>query len=215
VRPFAKHFTVYVVNRPPGLPPSMTMAQLAEVYAHGLKAMFDGPVNALGISTGGSIALQLAADHPELVDRLILGGAAFTLGPIGKRAQRAYIQRAHAGKRPSPALAEAITGSPVGQRLLAGLLWLSDGGRKDYTDAISPLCAEDQFDLGGRLHEIRAATLIIQGEQDRPYPLELARRTAQAIPDAKLIVYNGVGHSGTFTDKRFARDASAFLLDGC
>jgi len=214
VRPFADRFTVHVVNRPPGLPPTTTMAELAGVYARGLKAMVGGPVDVLGISTGGSIALQLAADHPELVDRLVLGGTACTLGPIGKRAQRGYIQRAEAGERPSPALAEVVTGSPIGQRLLAGLLWLSDGHRKDHTDAVVVLRAEDEFDLGGRLRDISAPTLMIQGERDRVYPLELARRTAQGIPGAKLIVYDGVGHNGTFTGKRFARDVLAFLLTG-
>jgi pimeloyl-ACP methyl ester carboxylesterase len=174
--------------------------------------MFDRPFPVMSISTGASIALQLAADHPGVVDRLVLGGAAHRLGPIGKRAQRAYLERAEAGKRPSPALAEVVTASPVAQRVLSGLLWLSDGGRKDHADAIAVLTAEDGFDLSGRSSEIKASTLIIQGERDRVYPLELARRTAEGIPGAKLVVYDGVGHSGTFTDKRFARDALAYLL---
>jgi hypothetical protein len=43
------------------------------------------------------------------------------------------------------------------------------------------------------------------------HPLELARRTAEGIPDADIVVYAGAGHSGTFTTRRFARDALAFL----
>jgi hypothetical protein len=42
------------------------MADLAAVYAEAIKTTFDGPVNMLAISTGGSIALQLTADHPSL-----------------------------------------------------------------------------------------------------------------------------------------------------
>jgi pimeloyl-ACP methyl ester carboxylesterase len=164
-----------------------------------------------GISTGGSIALQLAADHPELVGRLVLCGTACTLGPIGRGAQRAYIERARAGKRPSPALADAVTGSPLARPLVAGLLWLADGRREDTTDAITVLSAEDRFDLCQDLHRIRAATLLLHGERDRVYPPELARRTAEGIPDADIVVYGGAGHSGTFTDKRFARDTLAFL----
>jgi hypothetical protein len=37
------------------------------------------------------------------------------------------------------------------------------------------------------------------------------RRTAEGIPDADIVVYDRVGHSGTFTDKRFPRDVLAFL----
>jgi pimeloyl-ACP methyl ester carboxylesterase len=213
VRPFTEHFTVYVVNRPPGLPPATTMADLAGVYAQAIKATFQGPVNMLAISTGGSIALQLAADHPDLVDRLVLAGTAATLGPVGRRAQRDYIERARQGRRPSPALAGVVTESALGRGLLAGLLWLSDGGREDYTDAVVVLNAEDGFDLRGRLHDIKAATLLIQGDQDLVYPLDLARQTVEGIPDAQLVVYRGRSHSGTFTDKRFAPDALAFLTD--
>lgn len=96
------------------------MAELATVYAAGLQAGFPGPVNVLGISTGGSIALQLAADHPELVGRLVLAGTAYTLGPIGRRAQRGYVERAERGGRPSPALADVVTESAIGRRLLRG-----------------------------------------------------------------------------------------------
>lgn len=213
VRPFTEHFTVYAVNRRPGLPPGTTMTDLAAVYAQAIRTTFEAPVNMLAISTGGSIALQFAADHPGLVDRLVLAGTACTLGPIGRRAQRAYIERARQGRRPSPALAEVVTESTIGRRLLEGMLWLSDSSHEDHTDAVIVLDAEDGFDLRGRLHDIKAATLLIQGDRDLVYPLELARQTVEGIPDAQLVVYPGRSHSGTFTDKRFVPDALAFLTD--
>ncbi|WP_214410050.1 alpha/beta fold hydrolase [Sphaerisporangium fuscum] len=214
VRPFTGHFSVHVVNRPPGLPPTTTMADLAAVYADAIRTTFEHPVAVLAISTGGSIALQLAADHPDLVDRLVLAGAACTLGPVGRRAQRAYIERARQGRHPSPALAEVVTESRIGRTLLKGLLWLSDAGRQDHSDAVTVLNAEDGFDLRGRLGDITAATLLIQGDRDVVYPLELARQTVAGIPDARLVIYPGRTHSATFTDKRFAPDALAFLTGG-
>ncbi|MFI6733329.1 alpha/beta fold hydrolase [Nonomuraea sp. NPDC050451] len=214
VRPFTKDFTVYVVNRPPGLPPTTTMADLAAVYARAIATTFEGRVRMLAISTGGSIALQLAADHPHLVDRLVLAGTACTLGPAGRRAQRGYIERARQGRRPSPALAAIVTESPIGRALLKGLLWLADSGQGDHTDAVTVLNAEDGFDLRGRLHDIKAATLLIHGEKDLVYPLDLARETVEGIPEARLAVYPGRSHNATFTDKRFAPDTLAFLLDG-
>ncbi|MEV6864559.1 alpha/beta hydrolase [Streptosporangium subroseum] len=211
VRPFTERFTVHVLNRPPGLPPATTMAELAAHYADAIEATFTGPVNVLGMSTGGSVALQLSADHPELVARLVLGGTACTLGPIGRRAQHAYIDRARRGQRPSPALAEMVTESAIGRTLVKALGWLADG-RKDHTDAATMLNAEDGFDLHRRLHEIKAPTLLIQGDRDLVYPLELARQTARGIPGARLIAYPGRSHGTTFTDKRFASDALAFLI---
>ncbi|MBB5083871.1 alpha/beta fold hydrolase [Nonomuraea endophytica] len=206
LKPFTERFTVHLLNRPPGLAPDTTMAELAAVYAGG----FDGPARVLGVSTGGSVAQQLAADRPDLVERLVLAGTAGRLGPIGKRTQRAYVDRARQGRRPSPALAELVTPSPLARRLLSGLLWLSDGSA-DHSDAATMLNAEDGFDLLGRLADIKAPTLLIHGENDVVYPLELARRTAEGIPGARLIVYPGKSHSATFTDRRFALDALTFL----
>ncbi|MCX4824623.1 alpha/beta hydrolase [Streptomyces sp. NBC_01142] len=210
LRPFSERFTTHLLIRPPGLPPTTTMTQLAAVHADAIRETFSGPVNVLGLSTGGSLALQLAADHPGLVDRLVLGGTACTLGPVGRRAQRRYIERARQGKRPSPALAEMLTGSTIGRTALKGLLWLMDGSR-EHLDAATMLGAEDGFDLRSRLHEIKAPTLLLQGGKDIVYPLDLARQTVQGIPDARLVVYQDRSHSGTFTDKRFSADALDFL----
>ncbi|MFG2341008.1 thioesterase domain-containing protein [Streptomyces yangpuensis] len=69
LRPFGERFTTHLVVRPPGLPPATTMAQPAAAHADAIRATFSRPVNVLGLSTGGSLALQLAADHPELVSR--------------------------------------------------------------------------------------------------------------------------------------------------
>ena len=210
VRPFAEHFTVRVPNRAPGLPPDTTMAELAAHYADAVTGSATGPVHVLGLSTGGSLALQLAADRPELVDRLVLGATAHSPGAVGERAQRAYVERARRGRRPSSALAEAVTGSPMAQAVLRPVLWLSDG-RTDHTDAATMLNAENNADLRERLHGIRAPTLLIHGERDLVYPRELAELTAESIPDARLVSYPGRGHAGTLRDRRFARNALAFL----
>ena len=44
----------------------------------------------MGVSTGGS-ALQPAADHPELVNRLVLVASACRLGPGGRSGQRRVL----------------------------------------------------------------------------------------------------------------------------
>jgi TAP-like protein len=72
--------------------------------------------------------------------------------------------------------------------------------------------AEDAFDVSDRLGEIRAPTLVIGGERDPGYSRELFEETARGIPDARLFIYEGRGHGGTVTDRRFARDVTAFLV---
>jgi pimeloyl-ACP methyl ester carboxylesterase len=61
---------VVLFNRRPGLPRGMTMAALAAEHADAIRAGLGGPVDVVGTSTGGSIAQQLAAEHPDAVARL-------------------------------------------------------------------------------------------------------------------------------------------------
>jgi pimeloyl-ACP methyl ester carboxylesterase len=77
--PLARAFTVYRVGRRVGLKPGTTIADLANDYAVALEGEFGGPVDVLGISMGGSIALQLGVDRPAMLRRLVVAGAAFRL----------------------------------------------------------------------------------------------------------------------------------------
>ena len=76
LKPMARHFTVYAVNRKPGLAAGSTIEDLAGDYAQAIAQEFSGPVCVEGISTGGSVAQQFAIDHPQLVRRLVLTATA-------------------------------------------------------------------------------------------------------------------------------------------
>jgi pimeloyl-ACP methyl ester carboxylesterase len=65
-------------NRP-GFAPSTTVAALAADHVAAIDAAFGTAVDLLGISTGGAIAQQIAADYPYIVRRL---------GSIGRSYQR-------------------------------------------------------------------------------------------------------------------------------
>src|SRR6476469_3468556 len=72
LKPFAEHFRVYAVNRAPHLAPDATMGTIAAQHADAISSRFATPVDVLGVSSGGSVALQLAADHPDAVHRLVV-----------------------------------------------------------------------------------------------------------------------------------------------
>ncbi len=214
-------FTVYRVNRKIGLKRgATTMADLADHYAIALEGEFAGrPVDVLGVSTGGMIAQQFAVDHPHLLRRLVLGGAAHRLGPVAREAELRSARFSAGGenRRSLAAMAPIFVASPLAQRLVGGMYWLTAplagmGRDWDPSDMIATYEAEVAFDIGGRLGEISAPTLVICGERDRAFTPELFRRTAERIPDARLIVYEGRGHGGSLTDRRFARDVVSFLM---
>jgi pimeloyl-ACP methyl ester carboxylesterase len=186
--PLARTFRVYRINRKVGLSPHTTMADLASHYATAIEDSFEGAINILGFSTGGSIAQQFAVDRPELVRRLVLAGTACRLGPVARDAQRRQAQFAAWGqyRRSLAALAPTITGSALGQRLAGTAMWLAAplggmGPNWDPSDLIATVEAEDAFDAWERLEEIRAPTLVIGGEREPGYPRELFAETARSM----------------------------------
>ena len=85
-------FTAYSVLRKPGLPPGYTLEDMAGDYATMIRDEFGGPVDVIGISTGGSIVQHFAADHPDLVRRLVIHSSALYV-------ERSSPQAADAGRR--------------------------------------------------------------------------------------------------------------------
>jgi len=218
--PLARRSTVWLVNRRPGLHPAVTMADLAADHAAVLTAHFGGPVDVLGVSTGGSVALQLAADHPRAVQRLVVACAAHRLGPLAKEVmlRAAALQRAGADRAAQRELARLTTRSAVSGRVLGDVQWLAErllfGRHVDRADWYATIRAEDVFDLGPRLREITAPTLVVGGDRDLAYPPELLAATASGIPGATLRLYRGRGHGGALVDRRFAPDVARHLRGG-
>ncbi len=216
--PLARGFTVYRVNRKVGLKRGATFADLADDYALALESEFASPVDVLGVSTGGMIAQQFAVNHPHLLRGLVLGGAAHRLGPVAREAERRSARFAARGdhRRSLAAMAPVFVASPLLRRLVGGMYWLTAplvGMGRDWhpSDMIATIEAEVAFDIGDRLGEISAPTLVIRGGRDRAFTPELFKQTAERIPAARLIVYEGRGHGGSLRDRRFARDVVSFL----
>lgn len=213
--PLAASHRILRLTPRPDLDPNATMADIARDHADALRLEFPGPVDVMGISTGGSIALQLAADHPDVVQRLIVVSAAYKLGPEGKRTQLRVAEEVAEG-RPRRASREMFSGlatSALGRRLAAGVGWLLGPAMlgKATPDMLAIIHAEDGFNLRDRLSEIDAPTLVIGGDRDNVYPVELLRETATLIPNGRAIVYPGQGHMAVAGEPRLMQDVLEFL----
>ena len=205
-----------VVNRRPCLARGITFAQLAAEHADAIRDGLGGRADVIGISTGGSIAQQLAADHPEVVDRLVLASTAARLEGPTKELQRRIAARIRAGApRRAMAVMAADLVPPWRGRLVAGVAALIAGPLvletdHDLDDLATTIEAEDTFDLA-RCPPIHARTLIVAGADDRFYPRALVDETARLIPGSELLVLDGRGHITALSDRRFGAALSAFL----
>lgn len=212
--PLARNREVWWLNRRAGLPPGTTMADLAGDYAAALRQQFGEPVDVLGVSTGGSVALQLAADHPETVARLVIVSAAYRLGPYGRACQRETARWLRAGstRRASAAMMSILGAHATTRRFMRILGWLLGPvifGRAG-TDLLATIDAEDAFDLHDRLAGITAPTLVIGGGRDACYGRELFEQTAALIPGGAALILPRHGHLGV-QNRRIAREVLEFL----
>jgi pimeloyl-ACP methyl ester carboxylesterase len=210
--------TTWLLWRRPHTGPT-SMAEIAAGYAAAIRTELPalgapgGPVGVFGISTGGAIAQQLAADHPDTVSRLVLSLCADRFDEAGLRSQKEMegLIRAGQWRRLYARLGPIFM--PKHRRIARYLFWLMGplmmSPPKDPTHMLAELEAEDDFDLGPRLATIVAPTLVQLAELDEFYAPARTRALAAAIPGAELVTYPGVGHMGpypTLTD-----DAYAFL----
>jgi pimeloyl-ACP methyl ester carboxylesterase len=204
--------TVYVFHRPAGIAAGTTMAELAATHAAALEAHFGAPVDVMGASTGGAIALQLAVDHPAVPRKLVVAAAASWLGDAGRRRLRLYSDRIAQGKSGAAVLASVLAG-PLMRWPATALIWLMERRERhvDPADMLATIDAECGFDVTSQLGQITAPTLVIAGARDRAFTPQLFEATAAGIPNSQLVLYPNRGHIGTMLDPRFGRDVAAFL----
>lgn len=213
---YAGSHTVYWVGRPTGLARGTSFAQIAASTADALRAEFGAPVRVLGNSTGGSIAQQLAAEHPDVVERLVLLSTGCRLGALAASTQRDMIRIAARGRtRPMMAAVAWDLVPPWRGRTPAAAFMYLAGPRlypraKDLLDLLVTIEAEDTFDLR-TLPPITAPTLIVNGGRDRFYELEIVHETAALISNSQLALYPERGHVTVATDRRAIAAIRAFL----
>lgn len=215
----ARNFTVYAVDRKPGIQYGATMRGLASGYGRAIESEFGEAVNLMGISTSGSIAQQFAIDFPHLVRKLVLGATAYWLGSEGKKLQLKYVNLIAQGRFRDAArvfFPAVFVESSFSQWLLGWMLWLVEPvffRPTNPDDLINTILAEDKFNAEEDLHKITAPTILIGGERDFFYPEELLRRTVDLIPNSRLIIYLGRKHSEVETDAHFVPDVISFLTN--
>ena len=214
-------YTTYVVLRRPGMPQGYTLRDMAADYAAMIREEFSGPVDVIGVSTGGSIAQHLAADHPDVVRRLVIHSSACVLSRDARRLQlkvRDLALQRRWVKAWGLLVDAVVPRRGVIGRIRTPVVWLAAGllglfdAPKDPSDLAVTILAEDRHDFRDRLGEIAATTLVVAGADDPFYSVTLFRETAAGIPDARLILYPGMGHPAS--GRQFRRDILAFLGEG-
>jgi 3-oxoadipate enol-lactonase len=193
----------------PPLTPGLTLAGLAAQVAEVSAATRARRV--VGLSLGSSVALQLAADYPDLVSRLIVGaptiaGAPAEPGTAQRRRELTVLRRmAPVMTRQIPAgelLADLWMASPPdifrgteshpALRARLRSVIIRHSWEELATGALASLAAGVQTDAD--LRRITAATLVFCGDEDMPTFIANADRLGRVLPDCRVAPVRAAGH---------------------
>ncbi len=171
----------------------------------------------VGFSMGGYVAFSLLERYPDRVAALALvdtrAEADSEEGKAGRRQLASNVLAEGArvavdamlGKLLSPATAER---RPDTVRLAESIMLTA----KPAAIAAAALGMAERPDRTALLAGIRVPTLVIVGADDAITPPDVARRMADAIPAAQLVVVDGAGHlSNLERPESFNEALSAWL----
>lgn len=195
----------------PGAPPYALRDLVADAIGL-LDALGLARAHLVGMSMGGWIAQLAALDHADRVASLVLMSTRATphgpgdpdLPDVSARLQALFAEEP---QEPDWADRDAVIEHLVnGERPFAGTLPFDEAGRRaiaarvhDRTVSLASSLTNHTLIDGGdrwreRLGDLRVPTLVVHGTEDPLFPLGNARALAREIPDARLIVLEGVGH---------------------
>jgi 3-oxoadipate enol-lactonase len=174
------------------------IADLSHQLAALLRARGIARAHVAGISLGGLIAQHFAADHADLVDRLVLIDTTprYTEELRAMWAVRAATARREGSAALIPGLLPIwfsppfLAQNPPSVRYVRDTLARSPG--EGYALACEALAAAD---LRSDAARIAAPTLVVCGDDDIPSFLDAARWLAQSIAGAKLAWIAGARHA--------------------
>jgi pimeloyl-ACP methyl ester carboxylesterase len=151
-----------------------------------------------GHSIGGWLALRLAADRPERVERLIVADALGLQTPAAPAVDLGALDEEEFGKRLLARLGTIATAQPYGFGAEFTNVRTSPEFERQWKGRglVAALtrgpCADPQ--LMARLSHIDVPVLIAWGRQDGIAPAEHALLLRDALPNARLALIDGAGH---------------------
>jgi len=153
----------------------------------------------VGISGGGNVLLHMATKQPERIKAMVLVSAT----PYFPLQARAIMSR-YADTLPEQQWTTLRGSHPGGDPQIKALLASTKAFAESY---------DDMNFTPPYLATIQARTLVVQGDRDPLYPVEISVEMARAIPHSSLWILPDAGHGPVIGVRwpEFLKTAAAFL----
>ena len=157
----------------------------------------------LGVSMGGMIAQELAINHPERVNKLILGCTFSKMdetsgfSPEISKELEIYSKSSHdneSRQRLAISIIDSSFNKGASRMLLLPIMKVAikSSPLNGFGEQLDALLAHDAMD---RLGRITASTLVIVGTEDRVIKPASSDVIANLVPKSKLIKLKGGSHA--------------------
>jgi len=196
-----------------------------DLYMRNMMAVVDAAgvdsFTLLGVSTGGTVALDAAMTYPQRIERLVVGGCSASTGgdpyllasaptEVGRLFDEC-VSRPPACERIERLLRAIVFDDGLITDALVGELYAWAQREPRHAETWRRSTSVPRSNLTA-LQSITAPALIVHGRHDRMVPLEGALMLLGHIPQADLVVLNRCGHWPPFERPReFASVVRAFL----
>ena len=211
---FGEDFEVYVFDRRLNLPETYSVDDMANDYIAAFEALGLKEVAIYGISQGGMIALTLTLKRPDLVSALVLGSTSARITEASKPVVSEWNTLAKA--RDEKGLIDSFI------KYVYSPAFVQQFGPA-IADSLKGITAEEharltiltgkmhEFDVFGRIGEIKCPTLIMGGDEDKVLG-KTALTELNRIKGSELYVFKGYGHAVYDENPEFKERAKEFLV---
>ncbi len=211
---FFDAYTVWMFSRRDPLPVGTAIRDMAADQAAALRALGVEKAAVMGVSQGGMIAQLLAAEHPGLVDGLVLAVTAPCVNEQIRSCVEGWIGMAERGDHKALMIdtAERSYSESFLKKYRRIYPLLGRLGRpKSYERFLANARAILAFDARGELGGISCPTLILGGEEDGIVGADASRELHEAIAQSELQMYPGLSHAVYEEAKDFNERVFRFL----
>lgn len=152
----------------------------------------------IGISMGGTVALQLILNYPSLVESLVLTNTFAKLRPDKVSLWFFYLARlilVHTVGINRQADYVASRLFPDAQQAELRELFIAQILQANPHGYRSTLRSYSRYDLSDQVREIKVPTLIVTGEKDSVVPPAAKAELANQLPNAQHVIIPDAGHA--------------------